>query len=307
MTTKTLARSSWAHLTNWTVRQYGLVKSQRIASVCVAALLGTCLPLRAQVVQIDFTARVTQAVGSVPAGVSLGSTITGQVQVDLQYLPTPDDSASFYTGYYYGGGVPGYVIQFNTGVQTITLDSVNAANNAGATPGIFLYNLQPTCPECGPALQWVDFQLRDAGQTWFAYVRIADTNPPLNFLADNHFPYGLNLAASTEAYLGYHDTGGNPSFRADLTSVSMTIAPPPCTGLVDQVNASDLPAQRKRPLLASLEAACGALARNDCETASGQLRAFQHKVRVQVSKDDPALANALTAAAQALIDHGCRE
>jgi hypothetical protein len=129
----------------------------------------------------------------------------------------------------------------------------------------------------------------------------------LTVLTDLHFPYGLNLAASTEAYLGFHDRGGDPSFRADLTSVSITITPPPCSALIDQVNGSNLSARRKQPLLATLQAACAAYGRNECEAARGQLSAFQNKVRAQVSQDEPGLANALIAAAQTIIDHACRE
>src|ERR1043166_6278304 len=104
--------------------------------IIVLALLAIGLPLRAQIVRIDFTATVTELQGTVPAGVSLGSSITGHVQVDLQYLPTPDDSAPWLTVYSYAG-IPGYIVQFDTGTQSIALDSVSAENNAGTSPGIF--------------------------------------------------------------------------------------------------------------------------------------------------------------------------
>lgn len=278
------------------------MNTQRIPTIlCAAALLTLAGPVRAQVARIDFTAKVTDLRGTVPAGVALGSAITGHVQVDLQTLPTPDDSASFFTGYFYGTGtaIPGFLIQFDTGSESILLDSVNAASNGGATPGIFLYNLSDR--------QFTDFQLRNAGQIWSAYLHFADTNPPLTLLTDNHFPNGLNIAASTEAYFEYDAPAGQNSFRADLTSVSLTIIPPPCDALIDQITASNLPANRKQPLLATARAACASFARGECETARAQLSTFQSKVQTQLSKSDPALAHSLTTTAQTLINYGCVE
>src|SRR6476646_3275768 len=99
------------------------------------------LPAASQMLQIDYTATVRQLSGEVPAGVALGSTITGRVEVDLQYLPPDCSTAPWYGCYDYASRAPGYVFQFDTGVQSVTLDSAMAAQDAGISPGIFLYNL----------------------------------------------------------------------------------------------------------------------------------------------------------------------
>jgi hypothetical protein len=164
------------------------------------------------------------------------------------------------------------------------------------------------------ALQYVNFQARNAGQTWSVTLQFRDTDAPFTLFANNHFPYGMNLAAATDASFNYHDSGGGEltTFRADLTSVSLTLPPPPpppqptCTTLIEQVNSSNLPERRKQPLLATLKAACAADDRGNCEAARGQLSAFQKKLHAQISTDDPGLANALSAAAQAIIDRVCQ-
>lgn len=72
--------------------------------------------------------------------------------------------------------------------------------------------------------------------------------------------------------------------------------------LGEQIVAANLPAQNIRPLLASLEAACASVARSNATAAVNQLEAFQHKVRAQVAKKNPALAAQWIQAAQRIIE-----
>lgn len=69
--------------------------------------------------------------------------------------------------------------------------------------------------------------------------------------------------------------------------------------MIARVNESDL--RHKRPLLASLEAALASIERGNHNSATGQLGAFQNKVRAQVSKKDAALAMELTEGAAQVI------
>ena len=72
--------------------------------------------------------------------------------------------------------------------------------------------------------------------------------------------------------------------------------------LVSAVQDSSLPPNRKRPLLASLEAARASLVGGDPAVFINLLRAFQNKVRAQVGPLDAALANNLNSLTQQIID-----
>jgi len=93
---------------------------------------------------------------------------------------------------------------------------------------------------------------------------------------------------------------------AKVTSASLVIEQEtPCALLLYRVNASALSSQRKRPLLATLEAADAPFAAGQCEAAFNNLRTFQNKVRAQVTKTDPVLAEHLLAGSQEIIEAGC--
>ncbi|HXJ57315.1 MAG TPA: carbohydrate-binding protein [Verrucomicrobiae bacterium] len=72
-----------------------------------------------------------------------------------------------------------------------------------------------------------------------------------------------------------------------------------CIQLVDS---SDLPRLNKRPLIATLKAACVSFDRGSLDSAVGQLGAFQNKVRAQVGRSHPAEAQALIRCAQQILD-----
>jgi hypothetical protein len=75
--------------------------------------------------------------------------------------------------------------------------------------------------------------------------------------------------------------------------------------LVLLVQNSNLPANRKHPLLVTLRAAGRSFNRGQCKTAHNQLKAFQNKVRAQVVRLDAVLAADLTSVAQDIIDEPC--
>ena len=72
--------------------------------------------------------------------------------------------------------------------------------------------------------------------------------------------------------------------------------------LAELVEGSSLPANRKKPLLASLRAAEASFGRRHSTPGVNQLQAFQHKVRAQVAKINEALAREFTDISQEIID-----
>jgi hypothetical protein len=72
--------------------------------------------------------------------------------------------------------------------------------------------------------------------------------------------------------------------------------------LIDKVNNADLGRRNKRPLIASLKAACASFDRGNCVSGVNQLQAFQNKVRAQIGRVNTALADEIIALAQKLID-----
>jgi hypothetical protein len=68
------------------------------------------------------------------------------------------------------------------------------------------------------------------------------------------------------------------------------------------VNNTPIARKNKRPLIASLKAACASFDRGNFTSGMNQLEAFQHKVNAQVGRSDPAAAAAFNACAQRIID-----
>jgi len=284
-------RAVYAHVMN-----AHLIRSM----VSLVVAFGLAFPAWAQVVRIQFTSEVTTVTGSLLPGVSVGSIITGQVQVDLTHLP-PDSASdpqrsSFW---YYGGGIPGYIFEFDAGSQHFTLDSSNAAEGLGIVPAIDGINADDADVQ--------DFVARNAGSLYGAHLRFADYAAPFTLLSGDYFPEDLNLPDGlANATFTYSDFLNPDAVIAKVTSASLVIEQEtPCALLLYRVNASALSSQRKRPLLATLEAADAAFAAGQCEAAFNNLRTFQNKVRAQVTKTDPVLAEHLLAGSQEIIEAGC--
>jgi hypothetical protein len=68
------------------------------------------------------------------------------------------------------------------------------------------------------------------------------------------------------------------------------------------VESTPIQRKNKRPLIASLKAACDSFDRGNFGAGINQLEAFQHKVRAQVERNDPAAAQAFHECAQRIID-----
>ena len=84
----------------------------------------------------------------------------------------------------------------------------------------------------------------------------------------------------------------------DLCVITGCEAVEQCIKLVDD---SVIARKNKRPLIASLKAACASLDRGSLESALGQLHAFQNKVRAQVAPSNPDEARAFIQCAQQIV------
>jgi len=79
----------------------------------------------------------------------------------------------------------------------------------------------------------------------------------------------------------------------------------PCEAVeecITLVNNSTIDRKNKRPLIATLKAACAAFERGDSVTGVDQLKAFQNKVRAQIAPKNPSEAAAFIACAQKILD-----
>jgi hypothetical protein len=155
---------------------------------------------------------------------------------------------------------------------------------------------------------------------------LLNTDPMLGLLQDNGGPTfthallcgspaidsGRNFAVSPYDQRGagfsraFNDPFSSNASGGDGTDIGAFEAQASCLTpeqaferLLDTVNAY---CARPQPLRASLGAALASLRRGNTAAAVNQLGAFQNKVRAQVARDDPALAQALINTAQTIIN-----
>jgi hypothetical protein len=119
-------------------------------------------------------------------------------------------------------------------------------------------------------------------------------------------PLAAGATASVPLALGVHEIvlavdDGRCTATNGITVEVIT----PCDAvehLITKVNNSDLGRRNKRPLIASLKAACASFERGNCVSAVNQLHAFINKVRAQIGREHPATAAELMRLAQHISD-----
>jgi hypothetical protein len=98
----------------------------------------------------------------------------------------------------------------------------------------------------------------------------------------------------------------SPLFYPVNITAHITVVPVPLSErvgkLIQLLEGSGLAPHRRRPLLASLEAARASFARGNSEAGTNQLRAFQNKVRALPGLGDESSASRLIHLAQAIIE-----
>ena len=268
----------------------------------IAVVWFLVLQAHSQIVRIEFTSVVTAVGGADLASVTVGSSITGRVEVVLPLLPAdsePHPGIGQHT--YVEQGHPGYTFQFGTGFENFTFDSANAATDAGTTPGVFMFD------EVG-SYDYLGFQARNQGSPFGAILSFEVYDEPRTLLSSDYFPEAVNLPAGMErAKFQYYNNFGTSSVIARVTSASITIdTEGVITGLLAyRVNASGLPAKKKRQLLATLNDAERAFSNDRCRLGLTHLRRFKNQLRAKVARKDAGLAAVLRAGAQQIIDAGC--
>ena len=269
----------------------------------LTGLFAVASPGHSQTVRIEFRCQVTEVLGSPLVGVGVGSLISGWAEVDLVRMPLDGDpwpSLGSYTYSSPSGGLPGFTMEFDTGFERITYDSINAASGPGHTPGIFMY-------DGAGSRDWLLLQARDQGNPFAAVLSFEDITRPWRLLSGDYFPESVSFGGGLDrGRFDYFDYFGANSLVAEVILASLTVEPGgPLTLLAMRVNASNLPAQRKQVLLRILRASETALDRGRCRAGLQGLRGFQNVVRAYFKRSDPMLADRLISGAQAIINAGC--
>jgi hypothetical protein len=117
--------------------------------------------------------------------------------------------------------------------------------------------------------------------------------------------FGDTTGFPSLAFMGTISLDSANDLTVDIVFTGGTPPVPTVNDLIAAVNNSSLSEERKHTLLVTLEAANDAFTSGDCPGGINKLETFKNKVRAQVSGVDPALAAALLATTQEIIDAGC--
>jgi hypothetical protein len=132
-------------------------------------------------------------------------------------------------------------------------------------------------------------------------------NDPLQFAwSEGPNAIGSGAIVTTCLPLGCHTLTLTVSDGQDQCTSQLSVcAITPCEAVeqcIQLLDSSVLPRNNKRPLFATLKAACASFDRGSLDSAVGQLGAFQNKVRAQVGRSHPAEAQALIRCVQQILD-----
>jgi hypothetical protein len=115
-----------------------------------------------------------------------------------------------------------------------------------------------------------------------------------------------NNAGNNDLVQTTTDSDGNPRIAdgiVDIGAYELPITPAIALGrLLLFVNDAHLEGRNKQPLLADLRAALSSVERGNLAAALNQLSAFQNKVRAQIARSHPSMANEVTATSQRISD-----
>jgi len=119
-------------------------------------------------------------------------------------------------------------------------------------------------------------------------------------------PFAAGAVVTNCFELGTHDVtlvvdDGHCSATASVT-VEVLSACEAVELLIEKVDNADLGRRNKRPLIASLKAACASFDRGDCNSGVRQLEAFQNKARAQIGNVNASLADEIVAYVQKVLD-----
>ncbi len=179
----------------------------------------------------------------------------------------------------FNGALNNCIVYFNTAAQEDNYDSSSTVNYSCTTP--------PPTNGFGNITNTPLFVDRAGGN-----LRLQSNSPCINAGLNALAPAGLDL-------------DGNPRISGgtvDIGAYEFVFTPEMNLGrLILLVEAADLGAKHRQPLLATLNAALASLTRGNATAANHQLLAFQNQLRAQVAPWNPALAEQWSAAAQQMI------
>jgi hypothetical protein len=210
---------------------------------------------------------------------------------------------------------------FGLGTHTVTCAVADAAGNASQCT--FSVTVRPGNAPPVPIIQ-VSPLARFPGYTDLIVIAPDNEKAAVVFdgsksydLDDAHFNYfwyegtnlfSTNVVATEQLSLGTHEVVlklddtyplGTNTARVTVEVITPAEAVVIIIGLLDD---SNLPRNRRQPLMASLGAAAASFERGNFTAGANQLEAFQHKVRAQVVPSAPQLGEELTSAAQTILD-----
>jgi poly(3-hydroxybutyrate) depolymerase len=210
---------------------------------------------------------------------------------------------------------------FALGTHVVTCAAVDAAGNSSQCT--FRVTVRPGNVPPVPIIQ-VSPRARFPGDTNLIVIAPDSANASLVFngsqsydLDDAQFNYfwyegtnlfSTNVVVTNRLSLGTHEVvlKVDDTYPLGTNSTNLTvevISPAEAVGIIiDLLDHSNLPRNRRQPLMASLRAAVVSFERGNLIAGANQLGAFQHKVRAQVMPFAPELAEDLIDAAQTILD-----
>jgi hypothetical protein len=162
------------------------------------------------------------------------------------------------------------------------------------TPVLISCNGSNACLELGGAMSSdAESSTHDLNFQWFV-----DPSPlPLASGVEISNMLELGMQTVRLAVTDPQGATGMDTLTVEVLSTGETVSL-----LIDKINEADLARKTQRPLLMTLKAARESLAHGQNQMAASQLKAFQKKVRTQVSRDNPAEVELWTRWAQHIID-----
>jgi poly(3-hydroxybutyrate) depolymerase len=210
---------------------------------------------------------------------------------------------------------------FGLGTHVVTCAAFDAAGNSSQCT--FRVTVRPGNVPPVPIIQ-VSPLARFPGYTNLIVIAPDSANASVVFdgsqsydLDDAHFNYfwyegtnlfSTNVVATNLLSLGTHEVvlRVDDTYPLGTNSTNLTvevISPAEAVGIIiDLLDHSNLPRNRRQPLMASLRAAVVSFERGNLTAGANQLEAFQHKLRAQVMPFAPELAQDLIGAAQTILD-----
>jgi hypothetical protein len=187
----------------------------------IIGLLYLAANLQADVIRIDFDSTVRMVIGDVPPDASLGSRITGHIQIDAATLPalvTVGETGGMYS---YFDRNPGFSMQVSMGQRLFAFDSLNASQEGGPTPATSLE----------PGYASLIFVLREQGNPFTMTLALFDYSSPLTLLSGPRFPDDVDpyLTGLEFCEFSYANLDNSILVSSRVTSVSMSVVPEPST------------------------------------------------------------------------------